>query len=481
MPPGRRSGARSRLDFPPAEQENGAPDGKARPADAPLNMRNPMQQHNGQPQRAGWDGLSPDCPRSASASASPATTSGGTGVLHAQQLRMEQDEMFKLDKGDEADAHPRPPPVRTTSSREASDDDESRSECNKAWPSARARTTAFAGARGSSSPRVEDEESDDDALAFDPVHEERSDDESCDDVDDDEVNPRRSLAPSSLPAEAASSSRATPSTARARNASRALALNAAAAATVRGATSSGPSLFGEHSIVLEGFVVKWSDNLKLPRRRWLVVCDHRVFAYADAHGYLRGPPRNLAPRPRLVLRDGGLGGASADGGDASDAVESIGGFPTMSLDLRQCAILALEHTADELLIVPVHGERKRIKAGVSLGRVARPLAVAAVPVGCGCCPHWLWLLPPLAVAALCGCPVPWQFPLAVVVLFPLAMDMDCFNNGLLGSWDGLMARRAWQQVALAPPQSAVRERAEGGLVACAVGVWREMALSSSVP
>jgi hypothetical protein len=120
--------------------------------------------------------------------------------------------------------------------------------------------------------------------------------------------------------------------------------HAAAAIVQRGVQGSGPCLLDEQTIVLEGWVTKYSDHLGLPRRRWLVLCDHRVYAYADAHGYLRSPPHSAAT-------------------GSGRGPESIGGRPTMALDLRQCALLSVDVTPDEILLVTVHGERKRICFG----------------------------------------------------------------------------------------------------------------------
>ncbi|KAJ1620598.1 hypothetical protein T492DRAFT_1076717 [Pavlovales sp. CCMP2436] len=367
-----RRSARSRLEYPPAvgDSENGQ-GGPAQGGienatlsklaklraelqveldklrrDHPESSRSPFGSTNGR-------GLSPDCASSASGAASPAappTRPGAEGrsILAAQRRRMETDTMFNYD-----DAH-RPPPVLTPLDSPSPRAFPVRSDYGQQQRSSPPATLAQPRppvsplqreidraticALREVSPAVAHE------FEFPPTEEEEEEGDNSGEEATSEVDVCSLPSASSIPAEAPSSQRVTPSTADTRKVG-AGALLRAQYESEGGEEGAGPALLGEHSILLEGWVTKYSDMLGIPRRRWLVVCGYSVFAFAHAHGYLQGPVQHTARRP-----------------DESQ-VAGIGGHPTMALDLRKCAVLALDDTADELVVIPLRGERKRIRVG----------------------------------------------------------------------------------------------------------------------
>ncbi|KAG8464638.1 hypothetical protein KFE25_010006 [Diacronema lutheri] len=387
-----RRSVRSRLDFPhEPETENEAKGGAQwrKPADmsalATVALPSPLRHSNHQ---------SPDMPSSASAVASPAQQCADA-LLHLQRQRMEHDLMFNFDESHGL----RPPPVHTPSSSPSMSPlvphvhllDSPRSVC----PSQVAHSSSFDAleltrrndARAVLSPLQHDI----DIATVDALRiAEYEDGAGCrrsaaargtaptacsssaaeGQEEGEEESSSQASCVSSAPVEAANSHRATPTTA-----------SACGTAAGRGQTGGVPSdresegnstLLAEQSIVLEGWVTKYSDKLNQPRRRWLVVCDHRVFAFATAHGYLRTP----APRP-------------ADGN-----VAGIGGSATMALDLRRCAALPSDTAPDEFVLIPLHGHRKRIRAGDSRERA---LWLLALQQSCAHAPP-VHALPPLARA-----------------------------------------------------------------------------------
>lgn len=325
-----RRSARSRLEFPsPCENRDDDSRGKPTTARSPTAC-SPLGQSNGR---------SPCAPSSASALASLRQ------LLEEQQLedqrrRMEEDPFFQMEAEDvhydrSSPSSHRPPPVQTSSGA-------SPIQLREQPPSPCALSHATEGAQ-TDGPGSEDES----------------------------VGEESSSGASSASARPVEASNTTLETLPAASAD---AAGASQRASAREAAE-GPTLLAEQSIVLEGWVTKFSDHLGAPRRRWLVVCDHRVFAYASAHGYLRGPVQRALPRPR------------------EGSVAAIGGSPTMALDLRRCAVLPSDEATNEFVILPLKGRRKRIQAGDSRERA---LWLLALQQSCSHAPspHALPPLPP---------------------------------------------------------------------------------------
>lgn len=102
-----------------------------------------------------------------------------------------------------------------------------------------------------------------------------------------------------------------------------------------------PTMIDAESVLVEGWVTKFSDVLCVGRRRWLVVTDRSCLAYARERGYTRG-----------------------------DA-------PTMRLRLDDSAVLPDKQTTTDLMLLPATAPAKRIRAGaVATGGACRGVGPA---------------------------------------------------------------------------------------------------------